>query len=897
MPAVVGASFAHYELLSRIGAGGMGEVFRARDLDLQRDVAIKFLPAQYASDADRLARFSQEARAASALNHPNIVTIHEIGQAFGQPYIVMELVDGVTLHDQISRGRVEPKQALEFAAQIAEGLAKAHAAGIVHRDLKPENVMVTRDGFVKILDFGLAKLRVDRDFQPAATQAPDDDTHAAPATALGVILGTVGYMSPEQAAGQPAVPQSDQFSLGAVVYEMATGRRAFARPTSIQTLSAILESEPTPLQELNPAFPASARWIVERCFAKRPEGRYASTSDLAHDLRDVREHFSEVTSGIRTSTIRQWVASPRVRRRGLVGGTVLLALFGLLLVPAINDLVMSTLGFGRLPDDKRLAVLPIDCRGGTREQLRACEGMLEFLVGKLGELDRFQKTGAVEVVPAVDIRLGGPLTADAVRARFQATLAVAVTVEQAGNRVDFVVSLIDTVLHRQLRTRTGSIVVGEGNLLDEVLGRVVQLLDLTMGADVQAALRAGGTTVAEAASLYAQGLQATPYQAARSKLERQDQERSLEQAIDLFNQALERDPRFANAHAGLGEAYLRLYRLTRNPEYFKLAEAHCRRALVLDDLVGQAWQTLGNIHTEAGKADEALKDFEKALARTPRSPEVYRDLASAYSRLDRPADAEAQYRKAIALRPDFWSVYWYYGGFLYRLNRYAEAESAFRQALVRVPDNARVLSSLGGLLIVRGRPDEGEALLHRSLQLYPTGSAASNLGTRLYYRGDYPAAAAAYEKAISISQRDYRLWRNLATAYDKAPGQRERSKAAYRKAMALAEEEREIDPNDGRVIIDIADCASMLDEKDKALKLTEEALKLSPKDSEVQYTAADIYETLGDRTSALFWLEKALRAGYQRTLLETSPSFAKLRADPRYRTMIASLPAAPEVKR
>ncbi len=325
---------------------------------------------------DRLARFSQEARAASALNHPNIVTIHEIGQAFGQPYIVMELVEGLTLHDMLGRGRVDPKQAIDLAAQMAEGLAKAHGAGIVHRDLKPENVMVTRDGFAE--DPRLRARQAARGSGPRCrrrrTASDDDDTHIGPATALGVILGTVGYMSPEQAAGKLAVPQSDQFSLGAIVYELATGQRAFARATSIQTLSAILESEPTPLQELNPSFPASARWIVERCLAKRPENRYASTADLAHDLRDVRDHFGEATSGIRTSTIRQWVASPRVRRRGLVAGTVLLALFGLLAVPPVNGFLRSAFGICRLPDEKRVAVMPIECRGGSVEDQAVLRG-------------------------------------------------------------------------------------------------------------------------------------------------------------------------------------------------------------------------------------------------------------------------------------------------------------------------------------------------------------------------------------------------------------------------------------------------------------------------------------------------------------------------------------------
>ena len=894
MPAVVGARFGRYELLSRIGAGGMGEVFRARDLDLHRDIAIKFLPQQFAADADRLARFAQEARAASALNHPNIVTIHEIGQAFGQPYIVMELVEGLTLHDLIARGRLEAKRTVDLAAQMAEGLAKAHAAGIIHRDLKPENVMVTGDGFAKILDFGLAKLRVDRDVPPSPAATPDaDDAFTAPGTVRGVILGTVGYMSPEQAAGRPAVVQSDQFSLGAIAYEMATGRRAFARATAVQTLSAILESEPTPLQELSPSFPASARWIVERCLAKRPDQRYASTDDLARDLRDVREHFSEVTTGIRTSAIRTWAASSRLRRRGLIGATVVLALFGLLAVPPINELARSALGLDRLPLEKRVAVMPIECLGGSEDYRNSCKGMLDFIVSKLGEQDRFQAKGSVSVVPALDIRQGGPLTVDSVRTRFDAGLAVAVTSTSSGGRVDYVVSVIDTALHKQLRSAQGSLVEGEGTLLDRIMKEVVELLDLAMTGDAQAALRAGGTSSAEAASLYAQGLQSIPIQAGRSALERQDQERSLEQAVALFTRAVEVDPGYAYAHASLAEAYLRLFRLNRNHEYFKLAEAHCQRALKLDDLVGQAWQTLGNIHTEAGRGEEALADFAKAQARLPRSPEVFRDLAGAYTRLGRQKEAEQQFQKAIALRPDSWSLYWYYGGYLYRQNRYQEAEAAFTQALSRVPDNARLWSSLGGTRLALGRTEEARTALERSMELQPVASAASNLGMYYYQRRDYPAAVVNFEKATALSPRDYRIWRNLAAGYGKAPGQTARAPEAYRRALELAEQERALDPTDGRVVIDMADCAAMIGDTPRALKLAAEALKLAPGNSEVQYQAADIYETLGDRTSALQCLARALRAGYQRTILETSPSFAKLRTDPRYKQLIASLPAEP----
>jgi serine/threonine-protein kinase len=899
MPAVVGARFGHYELLSRIGAGGMGEVFRARDLDLHRDIAIKFLPQQFAADADRLARFAQEARAASALNHPNIVTIHEIGQAFGQPYIVMELVDGLTLHDLIARGRLDAKRTVALAAQMAEGLAKAHAAGIIHRDLKPENVMVTGDGFVKILDFGLAKLRVDRDVPPSPPAAPDgDDTFTAPGTVRGVILGTVGYMSPEQAAGRPAVIQSDQFSLGAIAYEMATGRRAFARATSVQTLSAILESEPAPLQEVSPSFPASARWIVERCLAKRPDHRYASTDDLARDLHDVREHFSEVTTGIRTSAIRKWAASPRIRRRGLIGATVVLALFGLLAVPPINEMARSALGLYRLPLEKRVAVMPITCRGGTEDERQRCDGILDYLVIELAELDRFQQQGGLAVVPAADARATGLAPADAIRKRLGATLAVEVTAERTGGRVDYAVSVIDTERHRVVRGERGSLVAGEGDLFERVLAVVVELLEVALTGDAQSALRTGRTSSAEASSLFAQGLRGMPYQIAQTKLERHDQQASLEQAIELFSRAIELDPAYAHAYAGLGEAYLRLFRITRNPEHFRLAESHCRRAISLDRLVGQAWLTLGNVRTESGRAEEALKDFAQAKLMRPRSPEVFRDTAQAYTRLQRFAEAEAEYQRAIGLRPDYWLTYYYYGAFLYRRARYEDAERTFRQAMATgVPDNARLHSSIGGTLFGRGRLEAAQQQFERSFEIQQTGSAASNMGTVLYRRGDFPAAASWYEKAAALSPQDYRMWRHAGAAYVHAPGQRDRAPAAYRKALALAEQELALDPTDGRVIIDVADCLSMLGDKTRALTLTADALARVPKDPEVQYTAADIYETLGDRDRALRHLELALRAGYQRTLLETSPSFAYLRADPRYSTLIASLTEKPDQTR
>ena len=291
MPLTAGTRLGLYEILAPIGAGGMGEVYRARDTRLGRTVALKLLPADYTTDPERLRRFEQEARSASALSHPGIVAIYEFGNADGQPFISMELVDGQTLRQLIAGPPLAPKRILHIAAQVADALAKAHAAGLVHRDLKPANVMVTSDGYAKILDFGLAKL-----VEPGAAIG-GDSTITNLDTRPGTVLGTVAYMSPEQATGQPADRRSDQFAFGLILYEMLTGQHAFNRPTAVETLSAIIRDDPPAIDARSAAaYSAPLRWIVERCLAKSPDDRYASTQDLARDLATLRDRGSEITT-------------------------------------------------------------------------------------------------------------------------------------------------------------------------------------------------------------------------------------------------------------------------------------------------------------------------------------------------------------------------------------------------------------------------------------------------------------------------------------------------------------------------------------------------------------------------------------------------------------------------
>jgi serine/threonine protein kinase/dipeptidyl aminopeptidase/acylaminoacyl peptidase len=327
MALAAGTRFDHYHVLSPLGAGGMGEVWRARDTRLNREVAIKVLPASFANDADRLHRFEQEARATSALNHPNILTVYDIGSHDGSPYIVEELLEGDELRSRLNEGAIPPRNAIEYARQIADGLSAAHPKGIVHRDLKPENLFVTKDERVKILDFGLAKLRPQLN-EPVDSQIPTQRKITDP----GTVMGTVGYMSPEQVRGQDVDHRADIFSFGMILYEMLSGRRAFSGASAADVMSAILKEEPPDLSEANGKISPALDKIVRRCLEKKPEMRFQTASDLGFALGTLT-----TPSGARLDTEKAATESVSVSRARWFGNarlwmiTTAVAVLGLLL--------------------------------------------------------------------------------------------------------------------------------------------------------------------------------------------------------------------------------------------------------------------------------------------------------------------------------------------------------------------------------------------------------------------------------------------------------------------------------------------------------------------------------------------------------------------------------------
>jgi type IV pilus biogenesis/stability protein PilW len=883
-----GTRLGRYEILQRLGAGGMGEVFRARDSQLGRDVAIKVLPEHFAADASRLARFSREARAASALNHPNIITIHEIGETGTQPYIVMEYVDGSTLREIISAGRLSPKRVLELGAQLADGLAKAHDAGIVHRDLKPENVMVTRDGVVKIVDFGLAKPSVGLPDVASATTTRGEASPAEPKTGSGAILGTVGYMAPEQARGARVDQQADQFALGAILYELATGRRAFDRESTLQTLNDIIEHEPIPIEALNPSFPAPARWLIQRCLAKEPAERYASTHDLAGELRTIRDHLRE-TTGSETSS--QHLPLPRPRRTRFSSASRLAALAvatvlivaGVLAGPRAFQAARSWIAGPPLPDALHVAVLPV---GGSPDALDSWAGLFEYVISRLAELR--EQDGRLSVVSASEILEADCRTARAASKSVNANVAVEIRVTRVplGYQVTVGVADPDGQLLGSDEMQTYA-----RPSLEQVVERVVRLLEVQLDATQRTRWTRARPGAPGVDAFYAQALRETPYQQARTAAERHDQEQSLRTAISLYNKAIDADPNYAAARAGLGEAYLRLHHITKQPELLDLAERSLEQARQIDDTRPAVWISLGTLYTIRGQATLAQEALKNAIQRDPSGGDAYRQLGLAYERAGLSTQAGEAFREAVRLQPDSWASRNQLGRFLAVERSYEEAEPQLLAALKQVPDNARVLANLGAVYIGLGRWDEAASSLNRAIEVNPrSGPALSNLGTLQYsHNRNYTLAADLYARAAEASPRDYRIWYNLGLAREAVPALQAQAQPAYERAASLLGEELAVDPTNPQLLVRLADCQASLGEAAKTRAAIAEASKYKPSGDDLRI-AAKAEEQLGDRVAALKLLRRAFEAGLALSVVEeSSPTLGDLRRDPRYAAMVESV--------
>jgi eukaryotic-like serine/threonine-protein kinase len=872
---MIGQTIAHYRITEKLGAGGMGVVYKATDLKLERTVALKFLPHDTTINEHEKDRLWREARAASSLDHANIGVIYGLEESpDGQIFIVMGYYEGETLAQKIARGLLSVSESVNIAMQIASGLAAAHARNIVHRDIKPSNVIVTNDRVVKIVDFGLARM--------ASTASA---THSITTT------GTLPYMAPEQILGEAIDQRSDVWALGVILVQMLTGSHPFLRPNTGAMTFAILNQPPTAVDAVVPLLQP----IVLRALSKLPAHRYAGGREILGDLEAARAQLSgtvgateppTATRAINTRELEEFMAhattprwtgpqtpqSPQAPQApaseggrynsgsattksrawlytGLGALAMALLAAGLFFSPATRQAVAGL--FAGSGGEKHIAVLPIDNADSDPANAAVADGLMDSLTGKLSNLDETQRS--LWVVPASVVRSRKITDPAAAYHDLGATMVVKGKIQRTGQAVQLTVDLINAKDLRQIGSATIEDAAGDlASLQNDAVSRLARMMNIRVSAD----------------TLRAQAVSATPtayegYLKALGYIQRYDKPGNLDTAIAALQSAVQTDQRFALGYAELGEAYRLKNQVDPNPQWITEASANLQRASQLDDHLATTYVSLGMLHTSLSQNDLAQQEFEKALRINPRDASALTGLARNYEHMGRTADAEATFKKAVALRPDYWDGYNSLGWFYLRQERKSEAIAQFRHVIELTPDNAAAWSNLASAyLSVNDAPsrDLAETALQKSLAIAPTYAAYANLGVLYLDEKRYKDSAATTQKALELNAGNYLVWDNLRIASEWMKDDA-LTRNARDKTLALLEPYAVAHPQDATAQSMLAKMYAGKGDHDKAVQHIAAALELGPKDSDVLGDAAETYEMMGERDKAISYAKASLAAG------------------------------------
>lgn len=690
-----GERLGPYEIIAPIGAGGMGEVFRARDVRLEREVAVKVLPDHLSDSKSAFQRFEREARSVAALSHPNIVAIFDFGSSDELPYVVTELLEGETLRARLHTGEMPWRKAAEIGAAAAEGLAAAHTKGIIHRDLKPENIFITADGRVKLLDFGLARNVI----TPRTEQddLPTVEIHTEP----GTLVGTVGYVSPEQLRGHQATAASDIFGLGCVLYEMVTGTRAFQRETAPETMTAILKEEPVNVALAGQKIPTELARIISRCLEKNAAERFQSASDLAFALRALSQSSANLEF-VAPKTAPDIELPPPRRWIGAV------AIIAVLAAAAVAFFSLRDRNSGIRPGKiDSIAVLPFVNGSGVAEYDYLSDGVTETLIQSLSRAPelRVMSYAAVSRYRGAD--------ADPKRAARELKVDAVVTgrVTGRGDLLSISAELIDPSDNSQLwgesyNTRMTDILAVQ----EQLSRRIAERLRLELTGSAGARITRQHTQNPEAYKLYLQG---RFYWNKRTGV-------ALQRSLEFFEQAIAMDPSYALAHAGLADSYA---------------------------LLGQY-----GVMPPSAAAPRAREAAERALAIDPELAEAHTTLAVVtYRYYWRWAEAEAGFRRALDFGPGYATGHQWYGEFLTITGRFAEGERQIRRAQEHDPLSIIISNDLATNYFLGRRYRDAIAQYRKTLELEPNFPLSHVLlGASLIEAGEYDTALVHLKRAVEL---------------------------------------------------------------------------------------------------------------------------------------------------
>lgn len=878
-----GSRVGPYEVLARLGRGGMGEVWRARDTRLGRDVAIKLLPLEVAADPDRLARFDREARAMAALSHPNVVEVFDVGTLDGAPYLVEELLDGGSLRERIDRGALPLGEALKVAIQIARGLAAAHQHQIVHRDLKPENVVITRGGAAKIVDFGLAKLMA----VPGSAEETLSHLPAAGATQPGRFLGTAPYMAPEQVRGEAVDPRTDVFALGVVFHEMLSGRRPFEGETLADTVAAILTREPAPLAV---AVPASVASIARRCLEKRPDDRFESAHDLAFALESVSEIGGAPSGAV--------VSAGAVRRFRFPKTTLAAALVVTLLGVASVSLLRTEAvdRESRASRPPRVVVLPFENLGSAEDAYFAA-GIGEEITSRLANLR------GLAVVPRASVagyqRAGAPMR------QIAADLAVDYVLEGSlrwerkeggDNRVRITPQLTrvrdDTLVWSERYDRVVADILA---VQADVAENAVRAMGVALLPRERIALREASTSDLEAYDLYLRGQEALGSAQDRA---------STEAAVRAFQAAVDRDPRFARALAALSLSHLRMYWMyfDRSPERVARAREAAERAVELRPDLAATHIALGNFFYQAMlDYPRALERYGEALRLQPNDSDSRARVGPVYRRMGRWVESARVWNASVAADPGNAAKLFNLGECSTLAREYAEADEAYSRAQTMSPEWGAPYGKRAWLQVQwRGDLDRAQSIVAAAENVPGLRDEEGYLEmARLQIalaRGDVDGAMRLIDSgAEPLANQFYYLPRSLLRAETHLlAGRVDLAARSFEAARSELEAKVSEDATDSRVHSALGVAYAGLRRAKDAIREARAGCELMPSSADAWRALyriedlAQVYSRLGNETAAIARLEELLAASGEMTpqVLRVASKWRVLDSDPRFRELL-----------
>jgi serine/threonine-protein kinase len=844
-----GTTFAkRYELIEELGMGGMGRVYKVFDKKIKEEVAIKILKPEITADEKTIERFSNELKFARKITHKNVGRMYDLNEEEGTHYITMEYIAGEDLKSTINRvGQLSIGKSISITKQVCEGLVEAHKLGVIHRDLKPSNIMIDKEGNGRIMDFGIAR-----------------SLRAKGITREGVMIGTPEYMSPEQIEAIEVDQRSDIYSLGVILYEMLTGQLPFKADTPLGIAMKHKSEIPKSPRVLNTQIPEELSAVILKCMEKDKEKRYQSTEALLEELTKVEKKIPTTQRVIPEKKLKPTPSGKKWKKNLLYGSTA--ALFTLIIASGIYFLTG-----GRAAQS--IAVLPFTFAGDDPDDQAFCDGLAETLSYKLTQLEHTR--GTLRVFSASEVRRENITSPSNIRDNFKVNLVLTGNMRRSGDMIRLTLNLLDpeTLLPQGSSISFTDPITNLFTWQEDIAIQVVNMLDIKLKEQTQRLWTYGETSLPYAYEFYIKGF---------GYLQQDRNAEQIENSIRFFQQAIEQDPHFSLAYAGLGEALRLKHNITKNPDHAEEARSSCNLALQYSEQLLPAHLTLGRIHKDTGSYEEAVQKFREALQIDPKSFKAYTELGSCFEKSEKFAQAEESHKKAIKTRPYHSRGYHTLGYFYYVHGQLAGAENMFHKATELSPGNTSSLLGLGGIYFLRGRYDQAEATFKKIIAIRPNEKAYSNLGTQYFFQRRYGDSMEMYEEAVNLDRSNFLIWGNLADAYRYTPGYSEKAKEAYENAIRLAKIKLAGSPDDVYTRSFLAFYYSVLRDHENALAEMSKVREYAPNDVRVLLKFVQVFELCNDRDKAFQALDEYIEGGGSIDEVNIDPDLSGLLRDPRF---------------